>query len=174
VNVTISNHALDEASTKFGKQRKLAEGWIRSNFASAKFIGMIYNEDGSSEVRLFSYQRICFVLAAEDNHVITVYPRRHATPTLSHKINFIVAKEIRKAERKVNAVLNRNNLLRADVKVEIAELERRIIRTKSEAVKMACCARINALNEYLTSIAEEENRVKQEKSTLLKGAAMYV
>jgi DNA repair exonuclease SbcCD nuclease subunit len=174
MKLTISNHALDEAVKKFGRQHKLAEGWIRSNFSQAKYIGMVLDDEAAKECRLFSHQRICFILATETDHVITVYPRRHATPTLTSKINAIIEKEVRKAERKVRAVLNRNTLIKADVKVEIAELERRIVRTKSQSVKSACQARINALNEYLSEITTEEGNVKKEKSTLLKGVAMYV
>lgn len=174
IALEITKHAIDEAVSKFGKQRKLAEGWIRSNFAKAKYLGDILSDDGKGTRRLYAYNRIAFVLDPEVDRLVTVYPRKSAAPQLSHRINDIIAKEIRKAERKERALEKRTKLTVADLRVELAHLERRKVRTKSDAVRLATQARINAVNERIDELEAELVAVKQERSTLLKGAVMYV
>ncbi|RSL29081.1 hypothetical protein D7Z54_33160 [Salibacterium salarium] len=169
----VTTHALDEAQRKFGIPRKQADGWIRSRLAYAQYIGMATNDNGDPG-RIFAYNRICLILDPAKDVVVTVYPRTVAPPSLTNPIRGIIEKELRKSKRKLNAFEKRTRLDKADIRVEIAECERRAVRTKSSNVQASCQARINALNEQLTLLDEDLRKAQANHSALLKGVTVFV
>ncbi|MFD2704686.1 hypothetical protein [Salibacterium lacus] len=172
--VVVTNHAIDEAQRKFGVPHKKADGWIRSRLADAQFIGEHTNEDGKV-TRLFAFNRICFILGRHEDVVITTHPQYKSAPAaLRNPIRGIIEKEIRKSQRKLRALEKRTRLDKADIRVEIAECERRAVRTKSESVRAACQARVSALTEHLATLDEDVRKAQAEHSALLKGVAVFV
>lgn len=171
--ITVSQHAIDEAVKDFRVNRKLAEEWIRSNLRKARFIAAVVGEDGKS-VRLFGSQRIAFVLDANENHVITVYPRHHVTPTLRQKVETIVFRELRKVERLESVTERKHRLLKAEMNVERAQLHLKMERARSESTKLACQARINAIDAYFEQLDEEFGRIRKDKAVIAKSVIAYV
>lgn len=171
--ITVTQHAIEEAVKDFRVNRKLADEWIRSNLRKARFIAAVIGEDGNPG-RLFGYQRITFVLAAEENVVITVYPRHHATPTMRQKVETIVFRELRKVERLESVTERKHRLRKAELNVERAQLLLKIERARSESTKMACQARINAIDDYFAELDAELTGIKHTKRSVAKSVIAYV
>lgn len=171
--IEVTPHAEEQAQKRFNARYNQARKWIIDNLRKAQYIGIIENED-SKPARLFGYHRIAFVVDIDRDCVITVYPRHESPQSIHSRIKEIVTKELRKKDRKVSALERKTKLTKADLRVELAELERRKIRTRSDAVRLACQARINAINDRLRELDEEVDREKQERSALLKGVVAYV
>lgn len=172
-NVTISQHALEEAVKKFGKSHKLAEGWIRTQLKHAQYVGEVLDENNKPG-RLFGYRRVAIIMDPVVDRVVTVYPRHIAPKTIIEPIQALIEREIRKTRRSVRAMEKYVKLSEADIKVEIAQLERRLVRTKSEAVRIACEARIAALSEGLAQLNDDLLAKRHELSTLLKGVVAFI
>lgn len=171
--VIITHHAADRAVERFNVQAEYARVWINTNLQRAQFIGYVEGDDGKI-ARLYGYNRIAFVLEAQENKVITIYPRKDISQTIAGKVRDIIAKELRKTERSVRALERRTAHKQADLRLDLAETERRLLRTRSEAVRLACQARINALTEELRLIDEELAKKRRERSTLVKDVVAYV
>lgn len=171
--VVITSHAEKRAIQRFNVQTEYARVWINTNLQRAQFVGYIEGDDGKVS-RLFGYNRIAFVLEEQINKVITIYPRKDISQTIAGKVQAIIAKELRKADRTVRALDRRLTLKRADLRLDLAETERRLLRTRSDAVRLACKARINALEEELRLIDEELAKKRRERSTLIKDVVAYV
>jgi hypothetical protein len=170
--ITVTQHAIDEAVKDFRVPRQTAEEWIRSNLRKARFITNTISEEGKPS-RLFGYQRIAFVLAPEENVVITVYP---ANPKafLREKVNALVTRELRKIERRERVLERKIALTKAELEIEKAQLQLRLLRARSTATKLACQARINAINEYFTQLDADLLAVKHEKRAVAKTVVAYM
>lgn len=171
--IAVTQHAIDEAVKDFRVSRKYAEEWIRSNLRKARFIAQVVGEDGNHG-RLFGFQRITFVLAANENTVITVYPRHHVTPTLREKVESIVFRELHKIERLESVTERKHRLIKAELNVEVAQLLLKMERARKESTKLACAARIAAINEYFAQLDEELTQVLKEKAAIAKSVIAYV
>ena len=169
----ITLHAQDEAVKKFGVRPKHAEEWVRSKLSKARFISDILSEDGNL-CRLYATERISIVLDMRENKVVTVYPRHRAPESLRQRIESMIAKELRKLKRHETALERKYRLPKAELEVEKAELNLRLLKTKSEAVKLACQARINAIDQRIAEMDEEIENARIKRSTFAKGVAMYV
>ena len=172
-SIEITTHAEAEARKKFGIRHKAARQWIETNLRRAQYIGEILSDKGEC-VRLYGYNRIAFIVQLKRDVVITVYPRTSSAQTMSTKISELILKEIRKINRAVVSAERRAVLKKADLKVELAETERRLVRTRSDAVRLACEARIKAVKDEIEAIDAEIARKRQEQSTFLKGVVAYV
>ena len=84
---------------------------------------------------------------------------------LQEKINELYAKEYRKLERLERQLEKRSITADFELNYEIASLRLRMFKTRSEAVKLACQARINTLEQELERLKQE---VAQTKSTRKK------
>ncbi|MCR8843128.1 hypothetical protein NQ117_05500 [Paenibacillus sp. SC116] len=171
--ITVSHHACDEAVKDFRVNRKLADEWIRSNLRKAKFIANIVSDELKPR-RLFGFQRIAFILEPDNDHVITVHPRNHSVNDLKRKIETIAFRELRKAERLESVTERKHRLAKAELNVEIAQLHLKMERARKESTKLACLARINAINEYFAQLDTEFTRIIKDKAALAKSIVAYV
>lgn len=171
--ITVTQHAIDEAVKDFRVPRQTAEEWIRSNLRKARFIADIISAEGRP-TRLFGYNRIVFALAPVENCVITVYPADQRRPTIREKVETLVTRELRAIERRERVMERRIALTKAELDVERAQLNLRILRARSPATKLACQARINAINEYYAQLDADLLAVKHEKRAVAKTVAAYL
>ncbi|NGQ95455.1 hypothetical protein G3578_09845 [Brevibacillus sp. SYP-B805] len=170
--ITVTQHAIDEAVRDFRVPRQTAEEWVRLNFRKARFIANIISGEGKP-TRLFGYNGIAFAVDPHEDCVITVYP---ATPKASvrDKIHEMVTRDLRKIERKESILERRIALTKADLDIEKAALQLRLLRARSLATKLACQARINAINEYFTQLDADLLAVKNEKRAVAKTVVAYM
>lgn len=168
----ISQHAIDRAVERFGIKRNLADNWIRTNLNKAKFISETISEDGNP-ARLFAYDRVVFILEAVENRVITIYKPK-APSEISSKITKLLNRELARFETAERKVERRNTLYKAELEVEIAELNLRLLRARSESKKMALKARIQAIQLRIDELDNEIIEVKREKTAVARGVAAYV
>lgn len=173
--ITVTQHAIDEAVKDFRVPRQTAEEWVRSTFRKSRFIANIISAEGKP-CRLFGHHRIALVLDATENVVITVYPRHpnNSVTSITRKVDEMLARELRRAERKETRLERIIRLTKAELTVEIAQLELRLLRARSESTKLACQARINAINEYFAQLDADLLATKKEKSAVAKTVVAYI
>jgi hypothetical protein len=170
--VTVTRHAVEEAVKDFRVPHRTAEEWVRSNFRRSRFIANIISGEGKP-TRLFGYNGIAFAVDPHENRVITVYP---ATPIVSvrERVREMVAKELRKIERRERVLERKIALAKAELEIEKAQLRLRMLRARSKATKLACQARINAIDEYFTQLDADLLAVKNEKRAIAKTVIAYM
>jgi len=171
--IAVTQHAIDEAVRDFRVPRQTAEEWIRSNFRKATFIANIISAEGKP-TRMFACNRIIFAVAPDEDRVITVYPANQQRPYIREKVSALVTRELRKIERRERIMERRITLTKAELEVEKAALQLRMLRARSEATRLACQARINAINEYYTQLDGDLRAIRDEKRAVAKTVAAYL
>jgi hypothetical protein len=171
--ISVSQHAIDEAASDFRVDRSVAEDWIRSNLRKAAFVSDIISE-GGKPCRLFGFQRIAFILADTADFVITVYPRRAVLSGLQSKVQALVLRELRKAERKERSIERKVLVTKAELTVERAQCKYRMTVTPSKAVVRTNTARIAEITAVMAELDRELFDAKKEKSALAKSLVAYL
>lgn len=163
-HMKISNHAIRHAQRRFNRSsRKDAEGYIRSILRRSEFVGETVDDDGRSAY-MFAYGRHAIVVSLDHKTVLTIQRFESVTyDPLKEKIRELHAKEYRKLDRKERALKNRFELIKAEADVELAELRLNALKTRSTARRLACRARINAINDYIRELESEIKTVADEK-----------
>ncbi|MBG9736503.1 hypothetical protein ABD86_25475, partial [Paenibacillus alvei] len=90
------------------------------------------------------------------------------------KIEAIVFRELRKAQRLESVTERKHRLTKAELNVERAQLLLKIERARSESTKLACNARINAIDEYIAQLDAEFTKILKEKSAIAKSAIAFI
>lgn len=156
--ITVSTHAIDQAAEDFRVDLRCAERWVIDNLVKAQFIGTMYGEN-DRPVRLFGYKRIAFVLAVEQDVVITVYQRDIADPALRNPIEEIVKSTVKTATDRLHTVEITHTRT-------ISMLER-LLPNAVEADQADIRAEIARHKKSL-------REVRQEHAKILKGVVVYV
>src|SRR5690606_16743953 len=96
----VSKHAVDQAVDRFGWERKDADSRIRQLMQTAVYQG----DDGKGRIFDHYRSRVRFILARDNDTVVTVYSMDTVkpvaeTPTLSSAIAAAVKRELSKAGR---------------------------------------------------------------------------
>lgn len=169
--VVLTDHAYQRAIERFGlkvKDRQSVLGYCRSLLGKAKRIGVVTSEDGNEAV-LYAGDRHAFFLTLDEQKIVTVSRHEHVTfKPIKEKLALLHEKEIRKLERKEHALQKKIELAKLEAQVEIAELKLRIHKTRSEAVKNACQAKIKAIEQTLEEMNKELNEIKSLKRQVAK------
>lgn len=162
--ITIRKHAIDRAVERFGVPRDRAAQWIYDRFRESSVV--VENiRSLTNEGHVYATEGIAIGIDADRKTIRTVYYNtKKFPPLISDKVRDIVAKEMRKLERKINAVNKTLSLQKAALEYERAERVLALVSTRSLAKKMALQARINALETHLNEInAELASLVEQKK-----------
>lgn len=168
----VTQHAIDRAVERFGVKRQLAESWIRTNLNKAKFIADIVESNGR-DGRLFVNEGIAFIIEKADTRVITVY-KPNVPAALYDKVATIVQRELAKSERQERSIERRNTLIKAELRIELAELNLRLLRARSQATKNAVTGRIRAVELRIAELDAEIDEVRRNKSKVARGVAAYL
>lgn len=163
----VSQHAHERAIERFGLKRttqKEVSDFLLKHLLSSKYIGQIICSDGN-EGHMFVKGQIVYQLNLELTNIITVIKVEHKIRNnpFNCKIENLLFKEFRKLDRKEHATLKRLNEFVYDAKVEIAECERRIHRTKSLPVRLSCKGRIAALKQEHETLISEIEMIRTDK-----------
>lgn len=158
---------------------------VRCALGRSQFMGRERDEDGK-EGYLFiakSYGEADMkIIVSDDLHVVKTVmrqkkvilpkPEQEAVTTiyapLQAKINELYAKEYRKLERLERQLEKRSITAEFELNYEIAALRLRIFKTRSEAVKLACQARINTLEQELERLKQEVSQTKSTRKKITK------
>ncbi|WP_338461636.1 hypothetical protein V5G20_17995 [Brevibacillus borstelensis] len=171
----VTDHAAEEAVKDFGIEPSRAASWVAETARKAMFIsGRVMGFDRKHS-DMYGYNRICFIVRANEKAVtiVTVYPARPGA-TLRDRVENLLARELRKVESAETKLRRRNERIKAEFNVEIAILKLKMLRARSEATRLACQARINAINEYFTQLDADLLAVKHEKRAVAKTVAAYL
>jgi hypothetical protein len=171
--IGISKHAIDEAVKDFRIDRKDAEEWIRSNLRKSRFISDIISQEGRPS-RLYAYQRVALILADSEDFVFTVYPQNTPDSRLHSKVETLILRELRKAERIERAAIRRASVEKARLAVEKARCELAMTVTPSKSVIAANTAKIAQINESISQLDRQVLEAKRTKSSIAKALAAYL
>ncbi|MET3508290.1 hypothetical protein [Halalkalibacter oceani] len=164
--VEVSDHAITRAKqrTSWANMKKeQVIGNIRALLKRSEEICETVDEDGKPAI-LFAVERVAIYLTLDYKTVITIIRHEQVTyMPIKSKLLELHKKEIKKLERREKARIRRLEDLTIDCNVEIAELKRRIHRTKSESVKKACEARISAIRATIKEYKHEIKSIQDEK-----------
>lgn len=173
--VKITEHAYKRASDRLGlTNRNHATGQIRSILKNAQRIGLIVSEDGNESI-LYALNRIAIYLSTDLQRVITVNRFENITYVpVKQKVKEIHEKELRKLDKVISSKTKYTKIIKAELGIEIANLSYRLIKTRSQSVKMACEARIKAIREYIKQLDDEVSQVQNAKRQLARSMVSVI
>ncbi|NHN31179.1 hypothetical protein [Paenibacillus agricola] len=167
-------HACDRAVEHFGVDRGQAPMYVMDMVRRASLIdSSVIGEDGVSR-RLFAYKRTAFIVAINEDAVITLYPQESSAQSISDDVTRVLIKALRGAQRKEARELHAISVRKAELAVERAECELRKLKTRSITVAESMANRIAEIDAEITQLNVAAFEVKRTKSTLAKGIANYV
>lgn len=180
-NLTVSNHAYRRINErlKISDKKEVAE-YIANHLKNARYVGIVPADDGN-ESHLYSYNGIGVHVSLDFTNINTVIEYREQfmhelfkeVEDLQRKIIDLQLKEMRKLTRKRKSAKKKKIENKLDLQVELAELERKMFKTKSEKVKERCLTRIEEINKI---IDKQENEVAtiETKIRKLSGAITFM
>lgn len=171
--ITVSRHAIDEAVKDFRVDRKDAEEWVRANLRKSRFISDIISPEGRPS-RVFAYHRIAFILDRAEDVVITVYPQNSPDSRLHAKVETLIMRELRNAERTERAAIRSAAVEKARLAIEKARCEYAMTVTPSKAVIAANTRKITEIDELITQLDRQVLESKRAKSSVAKALAAYL
>ncbi|WP_028559815.1 hypothetical protein [Paenibacillus pinihumi] len=171
--VTVSQHAVDRVIERFGVEKTKAEQWVRDNVKKSRYVSTVLGEDGSL-VRLFTFQRVAYLLNIEVDRVVTVYSRHYAPSDLSQRVRKLIMSELTKFERKEAVTERAVNVEKAKLAIEVAKCNYRMLVTPSKAVLRANTSRVRELSERIAELDRQLAAVRKEKSEIAKGLIPYL
>lgn len=172
-DVKIEKHAIDRAVQRFGVQRENATKWIQTQFSLAQFIGE-HDDSSGKRRRLYSNGFVLFGVSTRDMAIVTVYKPTTKSADIKRKVTDFVAKEVRKIQRKLEMVERESTIKIAEMRLEIAQVDLRKAKSRSDSVRLACDSRVSALNEEIRLITIEIEKTRAERDLAMKTHAAYV
>jgi hypothetical protein len=156
-SVKMSDHAIKRANQRFNIDSKRALSYFRSVLEKANYVGIIEDSENNKPGQLFAYNRIAIHLSMDCKTILTVYKADTVTyDPLKNKVLELHKKKFNHCTIKERALQKRLDQLKLESQVEIAQCKLRKYKTKSQAVKLACDARIKAIEisiqEYILDI----------------------
>lgn len=173
VQVGVTTHAIDQAVEDFNVNREEAERWIVSKLRQSQFIGEIYGEN-RKKVRLYGFERIAFIVAPDDDVVITIYQRRKVDERLRNPVEEVIRDVIKQSEKQVE----RAESAADRALVALRELLEKAIHMResaeNESVKRAAEEWIQDIHNRIEAEEKQIDEVRQEHARLLKGVVAFV
>lgn len=172
--IFVKPHACDRAVEYFGIDRSQAPMFVMDMLRKSALVDPdVIGEDGNPG-RLFAYRRTAFVVARDEDVVITLYPQELAPLSVRKGVDKALAAVLKAAQRLERRELKRLTIRKAELAVERAECELRRLKTNSINVATTMEEKIARIDEELTKIDAEIFEVKREKTTLAKGIVSYI
>ncbi|MGG0793129.1 hypothetical protein ABE137_03755 [Brevibacillus laterosporus] len=171
----ITKHAIEEATKDFGIEPRKAASWVAETAKKAEYISHVIGID-KKHGHLYGYNRACFIVresAANTLTVVTVHPAKPRA-VIRNKVETLLSRELRKMETQERTLHRKITLIKAELEIEKAELNLRLLRARSESKKLAYKARIKAINEYFTQLDGDLLAVKHDKRGVAKSIAAYM
>lgn len=176
-NLKFTEHAIKRIRERMDLHtRNVAEATIRDYLINADFVGTVIAEDGNESL-CYVHNRIGIYLEPTKQRVITVYD--YEVGQFEYLINHMddIKKAVIEVQKKKMKQLNQKHRRIArkavenkyDFAVEIAELDRKIFKTKSDKVR----EKYQKRKDELVSLMEEEHKsvlaIEKDMRMLSKG-----
>lgn len=172
----LTNHAYQRIKERFNLNcdKEGALNYCKGRLKNAERIGIIVSKEGEETV-LYAIGREAYYLSLDETTIKTVTKNVKITyEPIKEKIKEMHMKELRKLERKEKSKHKYLELLMLEANIELSQLKYRLHKTRSQAVKMACQARINALEITLQELQDEINNIKKEKTRIARSMVAVV
>lgn len=148
--------------------------WASEYLATATYISQTSDTKKPNQLRnLYESNGMRIYTTTDNRVVITVIPVGKAPAGVRNRVNDLLNRELRKAQRIENAARKRIDLMKAELAVEKASCVLRKRRTKSKAVENAMNARINAITERETELRDELKAICANRNELAKAITVY-
>jgi hypothetical protein len=176
--IDLSLHCIERAYERMNvtdwKKDKVCK-YVKKQLEKSTYIGRISPTDGGTDSEMFTKGSYSFLLDTELTTIKTIIKtdRLPYNPS-QEKAKCLYEKEFRKLDRKEKARLKQLELHRYEVDLELAELKLHIFKTRSQAVKLSCQARMKALDDRLKEFENEIVQIKNDKRQTAYVLAMLV
>jgi hypothetical protein len=167
--IIMTEHAYERVAERLGlKDRKQALGQIRSMLRTARRIGNVINSEGEESV-LYAFGRVAIYLTTDLSRVKTVIKMDDLSYLIYRdKIKQMYDKELRKLERSEKSKRRKLKLEKLRLNAEIAQLQYRMAKTRSEKVKKESEEQIKNYISYLETLEIELKEILASKYTVAK------
>lgn len=171
--IFVTPHACDRAAEHLGIDRAKAPTHVMGLLRKAAFIDTVTGDDGSMQ-RLYAYRGTAFIVDADEDTVITLYPQNDANREVLDSVQSVLAKMLRSARAKEKRETRRITIEIAELNVERAELVLRAAKTTSKRVKQMAELRIGEIDAEIAQLERELREVRREKKNIVKSIAAFV
>ncbi|TVY09835.1 hypothetical protein FPZ49_10695 [Paenibacillus cremeus] len=177
----VTEHAVKRAKERFNRRdRNDVLNFCKAHLGAAQYIGKTTSDNG--EGLMFSRHGVMIVLSEDLSKVITLMEienRSHIARTepntpLYKKLKSLYETEIRKLERSEKSCNKKVDYIKAELNVELSQLNLKLLKTRSESIRCACKARINAIETYIKDKESELCNIQSEKKKIIKALACIV
>lgn len=164
-DVNLSDHAYERAKERLNHARSdksFILNDLRGKLKYAKCLGEIISEKGNRAV-LYAEGRTAIYLSPDLKTIVTVNRFENIThDSLKCKVKEIHEKELRKLRRRERCLEKRNEIEVLKLNLEFTQLDLRIHKTRSAAVKKQCRDKKKEIEQQLWSMENELKKVKDE------------
>lgn len=169
--VFVTPHAVEEARKDFGLlgfPDASVRSYVEENLRKSTFITETASEkDGKIKIdRLFSYNRMIFILDRYDDVVITCYVRHDACKDIRSKVRELLMRELQQLEDTQATI--ENEIVSKDM--ERAILEGIAEATKDSRIRYA----VYEMDRDIERLRSELDHHRLDKSRVAKGIATYM
>jgi hypothetical protein len=174
----VTQHAVKRVVERLGIHEDNVINYINQLMQTA-----YYNGDSASKygiTRVYDhYKTRTRIILDKDDRVVTIYRIQEELNTTElpayfrDKLKILFKKEHANLDLMERKVERRNTLSIAEIKVELAELNLRLLRARSESTINAINARVKALEIAIDERNEEVNEIKRNKEFISKAVTNY-
>jgi hypothetical protein len=166
--IQMTEHGYRRSQERFNMDKSQSLSYFRSILSKAKLIGTVQDKNGKDSY-LYGLGRIAVILDVESPTICTVYKQENISYNpLKVKVAQLHEKEFRKLQRTESARIKKLETFKLEANLEIAQCQYRIHKTRSQAVRNVCYARINAVNERLVELENEIKEIQITKKHVAK------
>ncbi len=174
---TITSHALEKVRERLGlsnKNKQYISEYINNLILESEYITDTTATDGNT-CSMFVNDGIAIYIDKNNNTIVTVNKFKKATYCpLYPKIVEMHKKEIRKLDRKEQAVLNKIRTYDLESAVKLAQLELRKHKTRSNNVKRECMMSMDLIKGQKGKLKSELDEVRDAKKKIANSLAQYL
>ena len=171
-SISVTDHAILRAKERlpWGKLKDTEiVGNLRAVLKKSTYIGEVIDNQHRKVSHMFASDRRAIYLSENYNLIVTVTTHEAVTyAPLRTTLLELHKKQIRKLDRKQRAKEKRLSTLKDDFKVDLALAERRLNRTRSQAVVNACKSNIQAIHQAISEYENEIRLIQDEKRTVAR------
>lgn len=176
--IDASSHAIKRAKERFTGWENYNDsqvlGNLRKMLKTSTYAGEVVDEQRKTS-HMFVSEKKAIYLSEDLKDINTVmYHSQVSYTPLKRVLLDLHRKEIRKLTRKEKARLKKLDILKDDCSIELAILNRRMKRTRSESVKNQCMIRTKAIEQTLNEYESEIIEIQNEKRVITRSLASII
>jgi hypothetical protein len=170
----VTTHATDRINERLGIKKKDAQSWATKQAEKARYLSLSFSAEGNP-ARLFAANGITLKVDLTKDVLITVFePSDYKKSMVKDAIVKTALTELVKAEKVERRKTRSIQRYKAELQIEMSELEMALLKTKSLPKQLALQARINAIQMRIDDFPKEIHEVKRHKTRVSEGVAAYI